>query len=119
MSRRTDLSDSDCSYGLDVRTRLSGGSAVLTPCGEIDHESVRVLDAALEALSADTHNVVLNMAEVAFMDSAGLHFLERLNDFADRRGVAVAAVNWLRQPRRLLELGRSLPSALTSAGSLV
>lgn len=117
--RRTDLSDSGCVYGLDVRTGRSGGAAVLTPCGEIDHESVAGLDTALETLPSETDSVVLNMAEVTFMDSAGLHFLARLNEFGRRRRIPVAAVNWPHQPRRLVELSRSLPAAPASVISTV
>ncbi|WP_455354801.1 STAS domain-containing protein [Streptomyces sp. SYSU K217416] len=119
MSQRTAPSHPDCSYALDVRTRRSGGSAVLTPCGDIDHESVRDLDAALATLPAGTDSVVLNMAECAFMDSAGLHFLERLDDFGRSRRIPVAAVNWLHQPRRLVELSRNLPAAPASLADMV
>lgn len=104
MSPRTEPSQCDFLAPLNVRIRMCSDSVVMTPCGSIDWTCVDLLDRALLDLPADTRSVVLNMAEVPFMDSAGLRFLQRLHDFGRRYGIPVAATNWLRQPRWLLDM---------------
>ncbi|MFH9424467.1 STAS domain-containing protein [Streptomyces sp. NPDC017529] len=116
MSLQTDRSPLAGPDALGVRTRLFGSSAVLTVRGEIDYGTVPVLDEAVEALPPGLGSVVLEMAGVTFMDAAGLHFLRRLDAYGQRRGVAVCALNWRRQPRRVLELARSWPGTPAATG---
>ncbi|MET9294823.1 STAS domain-containing protein [Streptomyces sp. NPDC003077] len=119
MCPKTNASCSDSADRLTVRIRRSGHCAVLTPRGEIDHGSVRVLDRALESLLDDADSIVLNMAEVSFMDSAGLHFLHRLDCLGRRHGIPTAAVNWMNQPRLLWELVHAPPTPSAKASGLV
>ena len=44
--------------------------------GEIDLSTVEDLRAMLEALSEDGHAVALDLAQVTFMDSSGMHAFE-------------------------------------------
>ena len=59
-----------------VRVDLSqvNGSAFLTVAGEIDAHSVHTLRDVLEKVDVDKR-VVIDMADVSFMDSSGLHAL--------------------------------------------
>ncbi|MEU2790926.1 STAS domain-containing protein [Streptomyces sp. NPDC007100] len=116
MSLQTDRSPLAGPDALGVRTRLFGSSAVLTVRGEIDYGTVPVLDEAVEALPSGLGSVVLEMAGVTFMDAAGLHFLRRLDVYGRQCGVPVCALNWRRQPRRVLELARSWPGTPAAAG---
>ncbi|MEU2790338.1 STAS domain-containing protein [Streptomyces sp. NPDC007100] len=104
MAPETELSGPDFVSILTVRTHLHGDQAVLSPRGEIDCVSVRLLDQALDGLPAVANSVTLDIAEVTFMDSAGLHFVERLQDFGQRRRIPARTRNWGSQPRRLREL---------------
>jgi anti-anti-sigma factor len=115
MQAKTDLSPLTWVDVLQVRTWTRGGSIILAPRGEIDYGSVSALDQALERLPADTRGVVLDMTGVTFMDMAGLHFLQRLNDYGRRHGRPVTTANWRRQPRRLVELDRLSHWALPEA----
>ncbi|MEV0224471.1 ANTAR domain-containing protein [Streptomyces sp. NPDC050704] len=83
---------------------MDGTTAVLRPRGEIIYGCVTVLDRALEELPGETDGLVLDMADVTFMDSAGLQFLEHLTDHSRLYGVPTRTVNWGGQPRRVLEL---------------
>ncbi|NEC86496.1 ANTAR domain-containing protein [Streptomyces sp. SID12501] len=96
-----------------------GTTVVLTPSGEIVHGCTTMLDPALGKLPGDTDGLVLDMTEVTFMDTAGLQFLERLEDFGAAAGIPLWTVNWNGQPRRILEItGLSVPAAASDpAGS--
>ncbi|MFF3380802.1 ANTAR domain-containing protein [Streptomyces sp. NPDC002680] len=97
---------------LTIRTETRGSTAVLIPGGEIVHGCTTVLDPVLGKLPAGTDRLVLDMAEVTFMDTAGLQFLERLEDYSDLAGISLRTVNWTGQPRRILEItGLSVPAA--------
>lgn len=104
---------------LTIRTEMWGTAAVLAPSGEIVHGCTTVLDPVLDKLPGDTDGLVLDMAEVTFMDTAGLQFLERLEDYSGLTGIPLWSVNWDGQPRRILEItGLSVPAAASDpAGS--
>jgi response regulator NasT len=104
---------------LTIRTEMWGTIAVLTPDGEIVGGCTTLLDQVLDKLPDGTDGLVLDMAEVTFMDTAGLQFLERLEDFRAAAAVPLWTVNWNGQPRRILEItGLSAPAAASApAGS--
>lgn len=96
---------------LTIRTETRGSTAVLVPSGEIVHGCTTVLDPVLGKLPGGTDGLVLDMAEVTFMDTAGLQFLERLEDYSGLAGISLRTVNWTGQPRRILEItGLSVPA---------
>jgi response regulator NasT len=89
---------------LVIDGRTDAGRAELRPRGELVHGCADVLDETLTALPDDVRRVELDMADVVFMDTAGLQFLELLDGFGRRRRIPVAATHWSGQPRRILEL---------------
>ncbi|MET7355699.1 ANTAR domain-containing protein [Streptomyces mirabilis] len=66
---------------------MRGTTAVLASSGEIVHGCTTVLDPALGKLPGVTDALVLDMAEVTFMDTAGLQFLERLENYSSFAGI--------------------------------
>ncbi|MER8221050.1 ANTAR domain-containing protein [Streptomyces sp. NPDC094143] len=89
---------------LVIRGRVDADRAELTPCGELVHGCADVLARTLAELPAGITRVELDMADVHFMDTAGLQFLDVLGDFRRRRSLTVTVTNWNGQPRRILEL---------------
>ncbi|MEV5881267.1 ANTAR domain-containing protein [Streptomyces sp. NPDC052020] len=89
---------------LVIEARVDGDLALLAPRGELVHGCADTLAETLARLPAGIGRVDLDMAGVAFMDTAGLQFLDVLNDYSHRRAVPVTATNWNGQPRRILEL---------------
>lgn len=111
VATQADLPSTACIPVLGVRTRMHGDRAVLSPHGEIDYVSAHALDQALAGLPDGVAGVVLDMAEVTFMDSAGVHFLYSLRAYGRRRGIPVEAIHFGRQPRQVLEVDGSYPLA--------
>ncbi|MEU5088030.1 ANTAR domain-containing protein [Streptomyces sp. NPDC021356] len=88
---------------IGVRIRPDG-RARLAPRGELVHGCADTLTATLARLPSGTGRVELDMAEVTFMDSAGLEFLDVLDAFGRTTPARVTATGWTGQPRRVLEL---------------
>lgn len=80
------------------------GRAALAPRGELVHGCADVLAAKLAALPGTVQRIDVDMSDVVFMDTAGLQFLDVLNDHGHRHGTTVTTTNWKGQPRRILEL---------------
>ncbi|MZE77750.1 STAS domain-containing protein [Streptomyces xinghaiensis] len=109
MPSETDLSSSPPVHaGVHTITRAPGGDAVVAPWGEVDYDSAPLLYRAVNGLTAGDGGVVLDMADVTFMDIAGLHFLRYLHSYGEEHRRAVTTVNWGRQPQRVLTLAGSL-----------
>ncbi|MEV0977974.1 ANTAR domain-containing protein [Streptomyces sp. NPDC049915] len=87
-----------------VEVRVSGGRAELRPRGELVHGCARTLADTLGELPDGVREIELDMSGVHFMDTAGLGFLDLLDDHRHRHGVPVRTAHWQGQPRRILEL---------------
>jgi len=75
---------------LRVRGRLDGDTARFTLDGDLDLTSGQtVRDAVCEGLDAGAREVVLDLAGVKFLDSAGLNALLNTARDVDRRGAAL------------------------------
>ncbi|MFE9449553.1 ANTAR domain-containing response regulator [Streptomyces sp. NPDC006739] len=78
--------------------------AMLAAYGELVHGCADTLARTLDGLPAGVGRIELDMTDVAFMDTAGLAFLDLLDEYADRHGVRITVTGWQGQPRRILEL---------------
>ncbi|MEU3842307.1 ANTAR domain-containing protein [Streptomyces sp. NPDC028635] len=83
---------------------MARGRAELRPRGELVHGCARTLAATLDGLPEGVREIELDMSGVHFMDTAGLGFLDLLDDHRHRHGVPVRTAHWQGQPRRILEL---------------
>ncbi|MCZ9348816.1 ANTAR domain-containing protein [Streptomyces mutabilis] len=89
---------------LVIDGRVDADRALLVPRGALVHGCADILAEVLAALPAGIGRVDLDMGDVAFMDTAGLQFLDLLGGFSHRQAVPVTATNWHGQPLRILEL---------------
>lgn len=80
------------------------GRATLSARGELVHGCADTLAGELAELPDTIRRIDLDMGGVVFMDTAGLQFLDVLNDHRHRYGTTVTTANWQGQPRRILEL---------------
>jgi len=71
------------------------------PCGELDLETVPFLEAELDADVDPGSVIVIDLTELTFMDSTGLHLLVRLSE---RFPESLRVINGASSVERLLDL---------------
>ena len=98
---------------LSIRETSERGVYRLTPVGDLDLATAPLLESAFNAVlrDDDAEMIVVDLTELSFMDSTGIHLLIRMHGAcgdADRLRV----INGSRAVRRLLDLiGRSRSSS--------
>lgn len=93
----------DLGNGLRVRVMAIAGAEVVAPAGEIDLATADQLVDTIRALGPDTP-IVLDLAEVTFIDSSGIRALLDIQQIAKDRGVVLAVARPARTVVRLLDL---------------
>lgn len=89
---------------LDVVTEREGKTLVVRPRGEIDVATVDLLRDAVDAESAAGDELMLDLREVAFMDTSGLRYVLELNDRCQRDGCALRLVRGPSAVQRVFEV---------------
>ncbi len=93
---------------LTVESREEGDSLIVALIGEFDLASARLVDEELERAQHSYRQVTLDLSDVTFMDSTGLHVVlgadQRLRD----AGGALTVVSGSPQVHRLLSLTGAL-----------
>ncbi len=86
-----------------VRSERTGAIHRFTPTGELDVATVPTLETELDAVTALDHDLVIivDLTELTFMDSTGLHLLLRLNERFPKR---LRVINGSSSVERLLDL---------------
>lgn len=100
---------------LKVECEVSGDgrSVCLRLDGEVDLDTARLVeDALLPALEPRCTRLVVDLADVSFMDSSGLRVLVVARNALDDRGAEMVIANVNDQLRRLFEIS-GLISAFT------
>jgi anti-anti-sigma factor len=80
-----------------------GGPPRLALAGELDLATVPVLEQAIPALGSGDA-LVIDLRELEFIDSSGVHVLMRLDDAARRDGWTLTLVRGGRDVQRVLDL---------------
>src|SRR3954452_23205898 len=97
--------DDGVSEVLSLATNTSDGQVVITLQGEIDVATVGTLEHRFTAIkSTDCTVVVVDLAEVTFIDCTGLKALEIARRNLARVGIRLAVRNPQRQARRLFQI---------------
>jgi anti-sigma B factor antagonist len=90
---------------IDLRSAAVGAASGLTVRGEVDAATAPLLEEALDAAIRDSTGVfVLDLADVAFLDSGGLNVLLRARALLGREDRAIVLVCPRGPVRRVLEL---------------
>ena len=72
-----------------IQTMMQGDVAVVTVTGRIDSETSPMLDAELTKVAAHSAKLVIDLAGVGYMSSAGIRALVKASQAAQRSGGAV------------------------------
>ena len=99
---------------LSIDVRPDRERVILVPHGDLDHFTAPQLRAAVaEVITAGWREVVLDLRNLEFMDSGGIHLLEELRDGAlgDANYRMVDGVGPVALPLRLIGAPALLPAA--------
>jgi anti-sigma B factor antagonist len=88
--------------------RAVDGAAWVQIAGELDLATAPRLDRALQEAQGSALKVVLDMRELTFMDSSGIHVIQAADDRAQREGGRLMLVRGPPQVDRLFDLERNL-----------
>lgn len=90
---------------LSVRETSEGGVHRLTPIGELDLSTAPLLESAFDAVfrDDDAEMIVVDLRELTFIDSTGIHLLIRMNG-ACANVDRLRVINGSRTVERMLDL---------------
>jgi anti-sigma B factor antagonist len=89
---------------LKIETEMDVDTLRVTLAGEFDGASVDAFRAAVQQTPLPWERVAIDLRDLVFMDSSGLHELVRLNERARQLGLEVTLVRPSQPVMRLLEL---------------
>jgi anti-sigma B factor antagonist len=87
-----------------VTRRRAHGAIVVVPTGEIDLATVEALQDEIDSAAAEANSVVLDLREVAFIDSAGLRLVVHSSKALETGGGTFAVVRGPREVQRVFDL---------------
>lgn len=87
-----------------IAVEASGATVLVAPIGEIDIATVGQIGDRLDALKADYERVVLDLRQVTFVDSTGLHLILRADAASRSDGWDFQIIDGPAGVRRLFEL---------------
>ncbi|MFJ1808266.1 MULTISPECIES: STAS domain-containing protein [unclassified Streptomyces] len=94
----------------------TGSTILISAHGDLDASAVCTLRQALDGVTPDTSVALIDLHEVAFMDSSGLLLLLDLHRRAECMGLRVLVVGWQPQPKRLMAAIAGIPGPGSAAG---
>jgi anti-sigma B factor antagonist len=89
---------------LEIELHVSGASRTLCLSGELDMASAPDLHAALGDILPGAREIVLDIEELTFIDSSGLHCMLVCQASCQQAGTALRMTPGKEQPRRLFEI---------------
>jgi anti-sigma B factor antagonist len=99
------MSDEELIDGIAVRTEHDGRRTIMTLAGELDLVSAPRLRNAIASLRGeDTDEVIVDLADLTYIDSVGIGLLVASRRRLDSEGRSFAVRNPAPQVRRLLEI---------------
>jgi anti-anti-sigma factor len=91
-----------------IRAERRDGVARISAHGELDLQTVSLLDRALEAVDQfELARVVLDFTDLSFVDSTGVHAILRAHTRATENGSVLVVVNSSEKVRKVFELTRT------------
>ncbi len=105
-----------------VATHHVGGHHHVCPAGELDVATAPTLERNLSHIQhGDAERITLDLRRLTFIDSAGLHLLERAYQRSLRNGTrldVIAGPPAVQRTLRLAAIGQHLPFVVAGPGSI-
>ena len=90
-----------------IETERDGtGKIRLTPAGELDIATAPMLEQALREQSTNGSPILLDLSQLSFLDSTGLHLLVQMRRDADERGWTLEITRPVGEASRVIEVTR-------------
>lgn len=89
-------------YLITVDVQHCGTSVLVGAGGSLDEGSGEAVRQALDSVTADTRDLLVDLHGVAFMNADGLLHLLDLHQQAERLGLRVLVTGWQPQPQRCM-----------------
>ena len=104
-------------FEIEIVTSDDATRAVLTVGGEVDVGSAHEIDAVVAVVAgwSETRDVVLDLANVSFIDSSGIAALLRCRQELDKANIGLSVVGVRGLPLTVLEITGVLPYLSASA----
>lgn len=95
-------------HRFDIWSEKKGPAVHLHLIGDVDMATSSILDSWLSGADRDGENeIVVDLSEVIFMDSSGVHSFQRAADRASLNGGGLHIINAQTSVRRVLQLTES------------
>lgn len=104
--------DENVLINVDVNHR--GTSVLLRTSGELDEDAGQALEQALDKVTAQERDLMVDLHAVAFMDFAGLLHLLKLHRRAEGLGLKVAVTGW--HPQQAMAEVAGIPGPGSATG---
>ncbi|MCC0093260.1 STAS domain-containing protein [Streptomyces flavotricini] len=101
---------------INVDVQHCGRSVLISATGKLDHSAGEVLQRALDSVTMDERDLLIDLHAVAAMDVDGLlHFLD-LHRRAERLRLRVLVTGWQRQPQQCMATVAGIPGPRAGTG---
>ena len=91
---------------IEVSSRVRNGQVVVTLSGELDVADAALVATVLTAAASGRHQIIVDLTELAFIDSSGLAALVRARRQARNAGLDVLLAAPQQQVRQMLAITR-------------
>ncbi|MFE5488917.1 STAS domain-containing protein [Streptomyces virginiae] len=91
-------------------------SVLVGAIGKLDEGAGETLQQALNDITADAQDLLVDLHSVTFMDADGLLHLLELHQRAERMGLRVLVTGWQPQPQRCMAEVAGIPGRGTVTG---
>lgn len=101
---------------INVHVRHCGSSILVSATGELDEDAGEVLQRALDHVTLDERDLLVDLHAVAAMDVDGLLHLLNLHRRAERMRLRVQVTGWQPQPQQCMATVAGIPGPRAATG---
>ncbi|MFG2716611.1 STAS domain-containing protein [Streptomyces goshikiensis] len=101
---------------ITVDVQYCGSTALLSASGELDEDAGEALQEALDGVTADVRDVLVDLHGVAVMDADGLLHLLDVHRRAECLGLRVLVTGWQPQPQQCMAEVAGIPGPGSATG---
>lgn len=101
---------------INVDVNHRGTSVLLRTSGELDEDAGQALEQALDKVTAEERDLMVDLQAVVFMDFAGLLHLLELHRRAEGLGLKVVVTGWQPQPQQAMAEVAGIPGPGSATG---